>query len=40
MNRCPKAWADERVTHARMAKTALDAGIALRNLDLVGPAVP
>jgi hypothetical protein len=35
LNALLRMWADERVTHARLAKLALDAGIAVRNLDLV-----
>jgi len=30
-----EAWRDERITHAKLTKMALDAGIAQRSLDLI-----
>jgi hypothetical protein len=35
LNALMKAWADERVAHARLCRMALDAGIQQRQLDLV-----
>jgi hypothetical protein len=35
VNALMKAWADERVTHAKLCAMALNAGVAQRQLDLV-----